>query len=134
MYCPDCGSKAGYVVDGKVICAVGCQRERKAKPSKSPEERFESKRNNEYREHVRQMACVILRCQTGLKVQAAHVRTRATGTGDEGNIVPLCAGHHAEQHHIGIRSFEKRYRVNLKAIADLLWLKYEQDVIGRPTL
>jgi hypothetical protein len=34
--------------------------------------------------------------------------------------VPCCSGHHAEQHRIGVRTFEARYKLDLGAIAAAL--------------
>ena len=56
---------------------------------------------------------------------AAHVRSRGAGGLDAGNVVPLCPIHHAEQHRIGIRSFEKNHGVDLKAEAERLAREYE---------
>jgi hypothetical protein len=55
---------------------------------------------------------------------AAHVRSRGAGGNDEANLVPLCRDHHQEQHRIGIRSFETRYGLDLKAEAHALWAQY----------
>lgn len=45
----------------------------------------------------------------------AHIKTRgAVGTSEDvGNIVPLCRRCHTEQHQIGIKSFEKKFDVDL---------------------
>jgi len=52
-----------------------------------------------------------------------HVRwgffTLARRPGDD-KLVPLCRIHHDELDH-GARSFEIKYRLNLKLIADTLW-------------
>lgn len=50
-------------------------------------------------------------------VEVDHVRTRGAGGKDAGNCCALCTGHHSERHTIGIRTFEKRYGVNLEAEA-----------------
>lgn len=52
--------------------------------------------------------------------QCAHA-PRVRSHGDENNIVPLCLYHHAEQHNIGIRSFERRYAVDLEREARRVW-------------
>lgn len=44
---------------------------------------------------------------------AAHVRSRGAGGTGLGNIVPLCRFHHDEQGRLGIRTFERRHRVDL---------------------
>lgn len=60
------------------------------------------------------------------KVEAAHVRIGGDGgtgmkPGDD-QTIPLCQGHHAEQHRIGERSFEAKYKIQMKEIAGALWL------------
>lgn len=49
--------------------------------------------------------------------QCAHVRSRAAG-GTYRDIVPLCHAHHAEQHQIGIASFEERHGLDLAQLAE----------------
>lgn len=61
----------------------------------------------------------------GGKIEAAHVRRGTDGgigskPGDNWTY-PGCSEHHAEQHRIGEQSFEKKYRLNLKQIAERLW-------------
>lgn len=61
-------------------------------------------------------------------MQVAHVKSRGAGGGDHGNVVPLCAGAHNEQHTAGSKTFAKRWNVDLQAEADLLWLEYSRSV------
>lgn len=61
------------------------------------------------------------------RIEAAHVRTGTDGgmgvkPGDNW-VIPLCSAHHAQQHHFGEAVFEKAYRINMKSIAEQLWLK-----------
>ena len=58
-------------------------------------------------------------------VQVCHVKSRGAGGNDHGNIVPLCAGAHDEQHRMGIRSFEQRWGVVLADEAKRLWRVYQ---------
>ena len=60
-------------------------------------------------------------------IEVAHVKSRGAGGVDRANVVPLCTYHHSEQHALGMRSFEKRYGVNLKAIAHALTAQYEAE-------
>jgi hypothetical protein len=70
------------------------------------------------------------------KVEAAHTRIGTDGgtslKPSDSFAIPLCAGHHAEQHRIGERSFETKYKISMKTIAERLWklsshrLKYER--------
>lgn len=60
-------------------------------------------------------------------IQACHVRTRTDGgagskPGDNFTL-PLCAGHHATQHNMGEKAFEKAYNINMRKIADTLWAR-----------
>ena len=49
--------------------------------------------------------------------EAAHVRSRGAGGGPD-DLVPLCSGHHSEQHTAGTKTFEKRHGLDLRAEAD----------------
>ena len=59
------------------------------------------------------------------RIEAAHVRLGAhAGMGQkpgDDRTVPMCSGHHAEQHRIGEKSFAAKYGVDLEAIAARLW-------------
>lgn len=61
-------------------------------------------------------------------IEAAHVRSRGAGGADVGNTVPLCRICHREQHRIGIKSFEAKYGVDLKALALELANRYDREV------
>lgn len=50
-------------------------------------------------------------------VDPDHVTSRGARGKDHANVVPLCRGHHDERHTIGIRTFEKRYGLDLEAEA-----------------
>lgn len=61
------------------------------------------------------------------KTEAAHVRKGTDGgaslkPGDNWTI-PLCSFHHAHQHRMGEASFEAAYKIDMKAIAQALWLR-----------
>ena len=54
--------------------------------------------------------------------EAAHVKTKGAAGGDWDNIVPLggpapFTGHHGELHRIGLKSFEYKHKIRLKALA-----------------
>lgn len=63
------------------------------------------------------------------KIIAAHVRTGTDGAAGEKPsdwwAIPLCesltGGAHKEQHQIGEAAFERRYNIDMKAIARDLW-------------
>lgn len=62
--------------------------------------------------------------------EAAHVRSKGAGGHDKGNVIPLCALHHREQHTIGIRSFVERYRsfpLDLPLLAERYGKRYERE-------
>lgn len=63
--------------------------------------------------------------ECGGKTEAAHCRTGTDGgTGMKPSdcyTLPLCTNHHAEQHRIGEKSFEAKYKIDMKAIASKLW-------------
>lgn len=59
--------------------------------------------------------------------QAAHVRTKAQGVPDLGNVVSLCPDHHRKQHALGIRSFEIAFSVDLAFEAESLALRYQAE-------
>lgn len=101
-----------------------------------PRERFEHLRDEAYREWIREQPCLLAseRCFYATKrSEAAHVASKATGSGDSGNLVPLCTRHHREQHDYGVKSFQRVNAVNLRQAAGALWLKYECEK-GAPTL
>jgi len=57
-------------------------------------------------------------------IQACHVKSRGAGGADRGNVVAMCAGAHDEQHHVGIRSFQKRWSVDMETAAHELLGEY----------
>ena len=59
-------------------------------------------------EWIHARACAVPNCLRG-PCEAAHARSRGAG-GTADDVLALCGGpdgHHAEQHRIGVRSFEK---------------------------
>ncbi len=60
-------------------------------------------------------------CDTDHKIECAHIRTAAnSGTGKKPGdewLVAACRTHHAEMHSRGDVSFERKYGVNLAALA-----------------
>ena len=73
--------------------------------------------------YVRTLGCSVLGC--GRRAQAAHApKTKRLGH-DRNNLVPLCAGHHGEQHAMGIVSFQAKYGLDLAKIARKVTRDYE---------
>jgi hypothetical protein len=51
-------------------------------------------------------------------IDVAHVGNGGAGRkADAASTVPMCRGHHCEQHQYGVRRFEAKYRVDLAAHA-----------------
>lgn len=135
MFCPKCGSKSGYVVDGEVICAIRCKRvgakpkkRVKARNEKRQGSRFPERRNVAYLDWIRSLCCVICGMTP---VEPDHVQTRGAGGEDEGNCCPLCHEHHMERHATGIRTFQRKYDFDLSALAQRLWTVYEKSQLGK---
>lgn len=69
---------------------------------------------------VREHSCCVPNCDAR-PIEAAHVRTGTMGgtgikPGDDWTI-SLCSYHHARQHAIGERVFEKAHGIDMKALA-----------------
>lgn len=92
-------------------------------------------RDDGFREFVRSQHCVLWDrepCKCGgyydptlrrYATRFCHVRTRRNN-GDVANGYPACDAHHAEQHRVGIKTFQSRHSLDLKAIAAELWATY----------
>lgn len=56
------------------------------------------------------------------RIEAAHVRRGTEGGTSlkptDFHAIPLCSAAHAEQHRLGEVSFERRYGIDMKAIAE----------------
>lgn len=74
-----------------------------------------------HRRYVRSFVCAVPGC--GMPSVCCHLRTAAnSGMGlkpQDGNCVPLCNGHHAEQEG-RIATFQRKYGVDLWALAERL--------------
>ena len=75
-----------------------------------------------HRAWVRRHRCSVPECDQ-LPIECAHVR-RGTDGGQglkpsDRFCLSLCAPHHAEQHRIGEAAFERRYGIDLLALAEL---------------
>ena len=65
-------------------------------------------------------------CPSGfLGSEPAHIKSRGAGGTDAANIVPLCRHHHTEQHAMGIKSFQRKYSIDLRALANHFWQFYQ---------
>lgn len=75
-----------------------------------PKERFEALRNEPLRVYVRSLPCLLRTELCRGATEPCHVRSKGAAGGDDDNLVPLCQAHHEQQHRLGIRTFEYRYR------------------------
>lgn len=97
---------------------------------------FPHRRVPEYEKWIRQHACVawLQVPQVGYgpqhdgRIECAHVKSRGAGGDDVGNCWPACHHHHLEQHALGIQSFQKKYGLDLYAIAKDLGVQYRARV------
>jgi hypothetical protein len=74
-----------------------------------------------HRAWVRRHHCSVSNCLQ-LPIECAHVRIETDGgvglKPSDMWTVSLCAQHHREQHDLGERSFELKYDLDLKALAE----------------
>jgi hypothetical protein len=91
---------------------------------KGAQERFAELKDEGLRAFVRGLPCLI--CTAAAKnrpigvcgpTEVAHVKTKGAAGGDFDNVIPLGQPHHREQHRVGIKSFEYRYGIRLRAAA-----------------
>ena len=101
--------------------------------------RFPKHVNEAYREYIRGLSCEA--DEVGFPwwarrggsvdcdgpIHPAHVKSRGAGGPDIGNIVPLCARHHHQQHSVGIKTFQAIYDLDLAKIAAKLALAYDPE-------
>jgi len=69
-------------------------------------------RHSKYLEFVRSQPC----CVCGNMHRSHPHHTEVSGTGIKGNdlsCIPLCGSHHTEIHHIGVKTFEDKYKVDI---------------------
>lgn len=84
---------------------------------------------------VHEYGCVVAR-QSGTTggclgpVEAAHVRSRATGGVWRDGVCGLCVGHHRESHDIGQKTFQKKYEIDLDLWAVAICHQWEKQENG----
>jgi hypothetical protein len=88
--------------------------------------------DRDLREWIKTLPCVIgvklgtfRHCSRGRDPH--HVKSRGSSGPDHGNLVPLCRTHHDEHDYMGCESFPAFYGVDLKAIAQDLYSRYQQE-------
>ena len=80
-------------------------------------------RNPSYRSWIRLWPCLIC----GRKAQAAHQGPHGIGQkASDYTCVPLCYEHHSEQGRIGRKAFDAKYGIDLLAIGERLWERWNE--------
>ena len=73
-----------------------------------------------HRKFVRSFGCCVSGCEDG-PIEFAHVRSAAnSGTSlrpHDAFAISLCTSHHREQHNIGQPAFERKYGLDMSALA-----------------
>lgn len=69
---------------------------------------------------IRSLFCAVRDATCFGVIEAHHVITRGAG-GSDRDCVPLCTKHHAEGHRIGWSTFQRIYKIILRAVAASLW-------------
>lgn len=106
---------------------------RNAKRAKANHERA----YGEYAAHIRTLPCLVCKVVRS-RMEAAHSTTGGMGRkADASTLVPLCGnrfsvgelieGCHPRLHRVGVRTFEKAWGIDLKAIAASLWADWQKQ-------
>lgn len=93
--------------------------------------RFPKGADPEYLDWIRTRPCLLWYGELGRMgcrgvVVAHHVRSKGAG-GTDREVVNLCDAHHREGHDHGWMTFERKYQVDLPAIAAALSQRYDQE-------
>ena len=77
-------------------------------------------KNPAFIKFIRGLPCLV--CKSNImNVDPHHIKSRGAMGGDSGNVVPLCRIHHTMIHTYGTKTFEGKFKLNLKAFAEELW-------------
>lgn len=68
-----------------------------------------------HRRFVKSHCCVVPGCEA-TDIDFAHIKTVGSG-GDDTGGVSMCRRHHAEQHTLGIETFQAKHGIDLWALA-----------------
>lgn len=61
-------------------------------------------------------------------IDAAHTSNNGRSSkGPDSGCLPLCRGHHLESHRIGVKDFEARYQMELKATAGEYFTRWQEQ-------
>ena len=80
-----------------------------------------------YAAWLRDKPCVVTG-EVGEYVDLDHVRTQGARGKAAANLVPLRHDLHMERHNSGIRTFERKYGLDLKAEAEKLFDQYTHEM------
>ncbi len=115
----------------------GKQPKRSTKPIKRRQKlrvkgksRFPRRRNKAYREWLYELCCVLAGHPMHFcwgQTECCHLKSRGAGGDDVGNCWPGCAWAHVVQHDMGIKSFQKKYGIDLTAIAKDLGARWARE-------
>jgi hypothetical protein len=87
---------------------------------KRPRRSQETRSCPAHRAWVRRHRCSVPGCEART-IECAHVRNGTDGgqslKPSDGWTISLCRDHHAEQHRMGEKAFEKRYQLDLRSLA-----------------
>jgi hypothetical protein len=82
--------------------------------AKRKKERFARQfHSEEFVEWTRQSRCVVHSCTHGVPSECAHNPSRGAG-GTWVDVSPMCGFHHRQQHHIGVKKFQRLYGISFK--------------------
>ncbi len=71
-------------------------------------------RDKAYREFVSGLECCVPGCDERPPGDPAHIEGAGTSMkGSDGSCIPLCRDHHIRFHAAGVRTFERRYHVDV---------------------
>ncbi len=118
--CRGCGGRLYGPASLCGRCYAAEMKTRQPKP-KRRRLRCDDGRNPEHLAWIRSLPCTVRGCSSGEGSEAAHVRINTRGgmglKPPDRWTVPLCHGHHHEQHQIGHRAFDEKHAVDLRAVA-----------------
>ena len=109
---------------------------------RDPEADEALRRVDRYLDWIRRQPCLVAGVTTGeygtvpgegcvrVAVQACHLKTRGSGGGDFGNVVPLDWRILAWQEWHTLKEFQQVYGRNLRRDAEELWTRYEREEMG----
>lgn len=71
---------------------------------------------------IHSLGCSVDGCRE-TDIEACHVVARPAGTWRD--VVPMCRVHHSMQHTLGIRSFERRFNIELSLVASAVAQRWD---------